>query len=467
MTLWPRTLFGRVALIVCGGLALAHLLTVWIIVRERGEQGLSMMLAYVGRDVGTSVAILDHLPPSERAAWLPRLARQNYGYTLGQPAAGAPAHGALARPLREVIAAELGASRVGTMQQDTGPATARATLLLPLRLADGTALSLRLAPPRPTVSATTLWLLGLQFSALALVAWLAVRLTVRPLARMADAANALQPGASGVSGSSGPALAEAGPHEVVQAARAFNAMQQRIGTQLAERMHLLAAISHDLQTPITRMRLRTDQLDDPALRHKLQADLAAMQALVEEGLAYARTAHAASEAPRDVDLHALLDTLVCDATDAGHQASLICPPLPPLHTRVQALQRIVGNLLSNATKFGGAAQLIVTAQAQALHIDVCDGGPGIPPDQLQAVLQPFYRLDSSRNRDSGGTGLGLAIAQQLSLAIGGHLQLSNRAEGGLQARLTLPWQAPTQGPTQAHAASGSPPMHGPRPPAGH
>jgi len=456
MSWWPRTLFGRVALIVCGGLALAHLLTLAIIVRERGEQGMGMMLAYVGRDVATSVAILDHLPPPERAAWLPRLARQNYGYTLSTaspdtstapattaaPAAPdapkpSPVQSPLAGPLREVIAAELGASRVGTMLQEGAPDHA---WRLPLRLADGTALSLQLRPPRPTVSRTTLWLLGLQFSALAVAAWLAVRLAVRPLAQMAQLADATQ---ADTPASVNPTLLDTAPHEVRQAARAFQALQARIAAHLAERLQLLAAISHDLQTPITRMRVRTEQLADDTMRGKLQADLADMQALVEEGLAYARSAHSASEAPRALDLRALLDTLVCDAQDAGHAATLVWPDqalAQPLHTRVQALQRIVGNLLSNAIKFGGAAQIVVSHSGQALHIDVCDAGPGIPPEQLQAVLQPFCRLEPSRNRAHGGTGLGLAIAQQLTQALGGQLVLSNRAEGGLQARLTLPWR---------------------------
>jgi signal transduction histidine kinase len=447
MSWWPRTLFGRVALIVCGGLALAHLLTLAIIVRERGEQGMGMMLAYVGRDVATSVAILDHLPPPERAAWLPRLARQNYGYTLGAAAtqasaapdspATSPAQSALAGPLREVIAAELGAARVGAMLQEGAPDHA---WHLPLRLADGTALSLHLRPPHPTVSRTTLCLLGLQFSALAAAAWLAVRLAVRPLAQMAEMADATQ---ADTPASVNPALLDTAPHEVRQAARAFQALQARIAAHLAERLQLLAAISHDLQTPITRMRVRTEQVADDGMRGKLQADLADMQALVEEGLAYARSAHAASEAPRALDLHALLDTLVCDAQDAGHAATLIWPEealAQPLHTRVQALQRIVGNLLSNAIKFGGAAQIVVSHSDQALHIDVRDSGPGIPPDHIQAVLQPFYRLEHSRNRAHGGTGLGLAIAQQLTQALGGQLVLSNRAEGGLQARLTLPWR---------------------------
>lgn len=433
MRLWPRTLFGRVALIVCGALTLTHALTFLIILRERGDQGATMMLAYLGRDVATSVAFLDRLPPAERAAWLPRVARLHYHYQLSEPATAPrrePAAHVLAPALQRVVATELGPSRVGNIYQQT--AAGHALLQLPLRLADGSPLLLQMNPPRPAVSRTTVWLLALQMSALLAAAWLSVRLAVRPLARMATAANALMPGAHPQT------LDESGPREVAQAARAFNAMQQRIDHHLSERMQLLAAISHDLQTPITRMRLRTDLIPEPALQAKLHADLDGMQSLVEEGLAYARTAQAAQEPTRAIDLHALLDGLVCDATDAGHQVELLGRLEAPLQTRVQALKRLVTNLLDNAIKFGGATQLRVTANATQVSIAVCDRGPGIPPHELEAVLQPFYRVEASRSRDTGGTGLGLAIAHQLAQALGGSLTLANRDGGGLQATLVLP-----------------------------
>lgn len=429
MTLWPSTLFGRVALVVCGGLALAHALTFWIILRERGDMGQAMMLSYVGRDVAASVAILDRVPPAERAEWLPRLARQNYRYALQAAPAGPPADDALADALTRSVADAVGSPRVGAMVRAGGQGR---VVVLPLRLADGQPLALELTLPRPTVSRTTVLLLLLQFAALMLAAWVGVRLAVRPLARMAEAADALKPGSKTAS------LDEDGPREVAQAARAFNAMQRRIDGDLAERLQLLAAISHDLQTPITRMKLRAGLIADPVLHDKLQADLDGMQALVEEGLAYARTAQAVQETPRAVDLHALLDGLVCDATDAGHAVELVGRHDTPLVTRVQALRRVLTNLLDNALKFGGQAQVVVEHGAGELSIAVCDRGPGIPPGELEAVLQPFHRVEASRSRETGGTGLGLAIAHQLTLALGGRLVLANRAGGGLEARLTLP-----------------------------
>jgi len=431
---WPSSLFGRVALIVCGGLALAHAFTFLIILRERGDLGLSMMSAYLGRDVAASLAILDRLPPDERALWLPRLARQNYRYAFTQPPANHPSSHRLAEPLARAVATEVGAARVGTMLDagDASGAQASTSLYLPLRLSDGTPLTLQLSPPSLMVSRTTVWLLLLQLTALGTAAWVAVRLAVRPLVDLAQAADALTPG------SGHAAMVDTGPREVAQAARAFNAMQQRIDGHLAERMQLLAAISHDLQTPITRMKLRADLIGDPALRDKLMADLQGMQALVEEGLTYARTAQAAQEAPRAIDLYALLDGLVCDAVDAGHLAELVGQPMAPLVTRVQALRRVVTNLLDNALKFGGQAQVRIESSDHDVHIVVQDPGPGIPPEALNAVFEPYYRVENSRSRETGGTGLGLAIAHQLTLALGGRLVLSNRPSGGLEARLTLP-----------------------------
>jgi signal transduction histidine kinase len=236
------------------------------------------------------------------------------------------------------------------------------------------------------------------------------------------------------------ALDESGPSEVVQAARAFNAMQTRIDAHLSERLHLLAAISHDLQTPITRMRLRVEQVSEPGLRERVEADLDDMQALVEEGLAYAHTTQADREPARPIDLHALLDGLVCDAVDAGHTVTLLGRHEAPVVTRVLALRRLMANLIGNAVKYGGGGPVDVSvcAEGDELKIAVRDRGPGIPADLLQDVLKPFYRVEPSRSRETGGTGLGLAIAHQLSLALGGRLELVNRKGSGLEAALWLP-----------------------------
>jgi len=212
---------------------------------------------------------------------------------------------------------------------------------------------------------------------------------------------------------------------------------------MKERVEILAAISHDLQTPITRMRLRTDLMDDEGTRAKFRQDLEVMHALVREGIAYARTLHGAAEPPCRIDADALFESMVADYEDAGRPVRLEGRAGAPVVTRPHALRRIVANLVDNALKYGGDVRLRVQPEGGRLVVAVTDDGPGIPEDELEAVLQPFYRVEGSRNRDTGGTGLGLAIALQLATAMGATLRLRNRAEGGLEARLVLPTTADT------------------------
>jgi signal transduction histidine kinase len=435
---WPRTLGWRIALILLGGLALAYGLSLASIMRERQGLADTMMRAYVARDLASSVGVLDRLPVGERAIWLEPLSRPNYRLALGDEADMAAAPGAEPSAIAQALAADLrqrlGAARVRGLV----PEGERGALIR-LRLADGTPLTVHLAPPMRGVNAANAALLLAQLAVLgACVAW-AVRLATRPLAQLAQAADRLgaDPQAEVL-----PPIDAAVPAEVQRAHAAFQTMQARIHEHMAERLQLLAAISHDLQTPITRLRLRTEALADEALRDRFQSDLQGMQRLVEEGLAYARTAHASAEPACPLDLHALLDGLVCDYTDAGRPVTLEAPATLVLKTRPQALQRIVGNLVDNALKFAGAAEVsaqVTTAQgAPVVIIAVRDRGPGVPEEQLARITEPFVRLEASRNADTGGSGLGLAIAQRLAQALGGQLILCNRDGGGLEVVLALP-----------------------------
>jgi signal transduction histidine kinase len=239
-------------------------------------------------------------------------------------------------------------------------------------------------------------------------------------------------------GSDAARLPEGGPTEVAQAVAAFNALQDRIAQHLKERLQILAAISHDLQTPITRLRLRVDAMDDVPERAKLLGDLTEMQHLVRDGVAYARSVDGAMEPALRLDLHAFLDSLVCDYQDTGKAVTLAETAAVAVTTRPQALRRVLVNLVDNAIKYAGSAEVAVDDEDGAVTIHVRDRGPGIPAEELGAVLQPFYRLEASRSRDTGGTGLGLAIAQQLAAALGGALVLRNREGGGLEAVLRLP-----------------------------
>jgi signal transduction histidine kinase len=224
---------------------------------------------------------------------------------------------------------------------------------------------------------------------------------------------------------------------VAYAARAFNALQGRIAAYLKERMQLLAAISHDLQTPITRMKLRVEQMDDSPERERLWSDLNEMQHLVREGVAYARSMDGSREALCRVDLDAFLDSLVLDYQDSGQAVSLAGRSGALVETRPHALRRVLSNLIDNALKFAGSAELRVERDEHGVRLQVLDEGPGIAEAELEEVFKPFYRVESSRNRSTGGTGLGLAIALQLSQALGARLTLGNREHGGLCAQLEL------------------------------
>jgi signal transduction histidine kinase len=299
-----------------------------------------------------------------------------------------------------------------------------------LRLSDGSPLTIDYQPMAGApLSPWLAVVLVLQLIVLAACCWLAVRVATRPLSHLARAADTLGPDLKA------ERLPEDGPDEVARAARAFNAMHDRVKLYMTERLQILAAISHDLQTPITRMRLRVDVMDDDAQGAKLRQDLQEMETMVKEGVTYARTMHGATEVPIRIDPDALFDSLVCDYLDAGKDVSLHGQVATSLITRPQALRRIVGNLVDNALKFGGAAEIAVAAaQGGEVRISVLDRGPGIPAESLEAVFEPFVRLEGSRNRHTGGTGLGLAIARQLALAMDAALSLHNRPEGGLEAR---------------------------------
>ncbi len=215
-------------------------------------------------------------------------------------------------------------------------------------------------------------------------------------------------------------------------------MRERIVHYLEERVQILAAISHDLQTPITRMRLRADMADDSPEKDKLANDLAEIERLVQDGIAYARSSHSNGEKTSRIDLSSFIDSIAYDYQDTGKPVTVLGIVRGTASTKPHALRRILTNLIDNALKYGGEAELSVEWRDSEIVISVLDHGPGIPDDKLEAAMQPFFRLEQSRNRETGGTGLGLAIAQQLVATIGGSIALRNRPEGGLLAEVVLP-----------------------------
>jgi signal transduction histidine kinase len=397
---------------------------------ERYVSAKAVMLNTLESDVATSVAILDRLPASERAAWVERLDRGTYRYQLGPGLAGI-----------DTLTAQ-GAGIAGKIRQAVDPRFQIGFQSIPadgkrlqahLTLSDGNPLTIDVNPaPIMPVAQWLPYVLAAQLILLVLCTWFAVRQVIRPLVSLANAADALDPNKKT------PRLSETGPSEVAYAARAFNAMRDRISAYLEERVQILAAISHDLQTPITRMKLRAEIAEDSVDKDKLVQDLAEIERLVHEGVAYARSAHGNMEKSSRIDIGSFIESLAYDYQDVGKAVTVTEKIDGTIMTRPHALRRILTNLIDNALKFGGAAEISVQKQPiGTVLIRVLDRGAGIPDDQLEAVLQPFFRLEQSRNRGTGGTGLGLAIAHQLALAIGGSLTLRNRKGGGLSAEISI------------------------------
>jgi signal transduction histidine kinase len=250
-------------------------------------------------------------------------------------------------------------------------------------------------------------------------------------------------------------LAETGPQEVRRAARAFNTMGDRILKLVGDRTQALAAVSHDLRTPITRVRLRSELLDDAETRALIDGDLAEMEQMIDGTLEFLKGGDSI-EPRRLVDLASIARTIVDDMTDAGAQARLDGKPSLLVHGQPVALKRALGNLVANAVKHGGGAAVSLYVEGEWALVSVADGGPGIPPERLADVFDPFVRLETSRSKETGGVGLGLTIARGIARKHGGDVTLANRPEGGLLATLSLP-VAPTSAATTASSRQGAPP----------
>ncbi len=276
---------------------------------------------------------------------------------------------------------------------------------------------------------------GLTGALLLLVAFLAVRRLGRPLQRLTDAAERLG------RGEEIEVLPEDGPDDVRRTTEAFNRMQARLRRFVADRTRMMAAISHDLRTPITSLRLRAEFIAEPEMKEKIIATLDEMQAMTESALAFARE-EATAEPSRTTDLDALLESLCADLAELGWDVTFVHGDRVPWRGRPDALRRALRNLIENAVRYGGRARVRLGVDADGVDIRIEDDGPGIPAADFEKVFAPFVRLESSRNRTTGGVGLGLSIARTIVRSHGGDIVLANRdagdGAGGLVASVRLP-----------------------------
>lgn len=466
MRLLPRSLFSRLVLVLLGGLFIAQLLSFAVHIHDRGEliaQASGMQSAQRIADI---VRLLESIPPSERKKMVQVLSSPPLTISLdrrplaqrsddAEMGVRATVFGTMLRRFlpegrgvtvdvaeTEGVPFTPGAMRGfkgGVGNGDWMPPMMRhaqppgLSFVAQVRLQDETLVTFDTRQPQATASwpYRVLISIALLLAAVVVVSLIAVRWTIRPLNTLADAAEELGKNINR------PPLEEKGPLEVVRAARAFNTMQSRLAGYLRDRTRVLAAMSHDLKTPVTRLRLRAELLDDAQLRARFTGDLQEMESMVGSTLDFLRGMEH-GETVKPVDIMALLESLQADMQETGGKVGIQGKSFRPYPGRPQALKRCLGNLVENAVKYGNAALIVVDDNEQRLEIRIQDEGPGLPPSELEKVFEPFYRVEGSRNRDTGGTGLGLTIARSVAENHGGNLRLNNRAEGGLEARLTLP-----------------------------
>ncbi|MES2739523.1 MAG: ATP-binding protein [Pseudomonadota bacterium] len=437
---------GRVFLVLLFGIVVSAALTQWLAMGER-QRAIERYRDFHALERAEQLVLAaDVVPAAVRPAYLNVV---NRGTVLLEPAATGPAPDLPASEFSTALGRRLGPAfhlralpgRAVSCDQRRPPAVLfgptqwnGACESMNVRMRDGQLLRLSILPPRslPPVHERKELMAILPFLlSIAMLAYLVTRMTMRPLKRLAQAAKDLG------NDINHPPLALAGASEIRQASAAFNAMQARIRQHIAQRTQMLAAITHDLQTPLTRLRLRLEKVADRELYDKLVGDLSGMQGMVKEGLDLARSMDT-TEAMQALDLDSLLDSVCADATDAGQRVGLEGRAAMALMGRPLALRRCLVNLIDNAVKYGQHAQVSVERIAGGARVRIRDGGPGIAPDQLAQVFEPFYRIESSRSRASGGTGLGLTIARNIAEQHGVGLSLANHPQGGLEVTMLVP-----------------------------
>jgi signal transduction histidine kinase len=467
MRLWPDTLVGRTVLVLLAGVLLSNLIGLVVYSGERQDLLNSARSQRLAERVAETAVALEQAQPGER----PRLMRQFRGRFLrlfwsSTPAAEPGSTDWRTRSIRSALLAELGDGADDRLRLSYGPASAQRMFPEPtkeselaprdddprgrgrgrmarwsrgdvltgsLELADGSWLNFGIPlPPIQPFWETRNFLLILATTLMALIVsvW-AVRRASAPLSVFTSAADRL-----GLDMNVSP-LTEEGPREVRQAAHAFNNMQRRLQRFVRDRTQMLAAISHDLRTPITRLKLRAELIEDGEQQKKMLADLDEMEGMIAATLAFARDEFA-HEQRAVLDLAALLQTLCDEAADAGVDASYKGPARFAFTGRPTALKRAFANLVDNAVKYGGGARAALTAAPGSVTVTVDDDGPGIPETEVERVFDPFYRIESSRSRETGGVGLGLSVVRSVVRGHGGDIILANRPDGGLRATVVLP-----------------------------
>ena len=447
MRLGAGSLAGRLALLLVVAVVGAQAVAFAMVTRESSLVGRAAARTQVVDRVATLVRLLDTVPPDAVPRVIEAYGSPRHRFTIDAaslvPDNAMDADEArLARRLDRRMRDGASQARLLLVERDqdrrSEPTSERLAdtpqvLRVSVRLDDGRWLNgeAPLALPTPPWIRIGLIQIAAGVAAVLIVTSIAMRGIVGPmkaLARTAERAGrgvAVEP------------LPERGPRELRTMTAAFNVMQARSRAFVADRTRMLAAISHDLRTPIASLWLRAEMVEEADLRDAMVRTIADMRAMVEAALTFARE-DALTQDDGPFDLAALLGSIVEDERILGHDVTLSAPDALPFHGRATALRRAFGNLVANAVRYGGCARIALERRDAAVVGTIDDDGPGIPSDRIEEMFAPFTRLDDSRSLDTGGTGLGLAIARSAVRAHGGEITLRGRAGGGLRAEVTLP-----------------------------
>ena len=428
----PRSLLGRSLMIIVTPLIVVQLISTWVFYDRHWESVTRWLANSLAGEIAVVIQHLRDFPAAENRAWILEVAQLNMdlGITL-KPGAMLPENRGtpgdsiterlLARALDEMV------RRPYTIDPQSGDKPVEIAIQLP----EGV-LQVEVPRKRLTSPTTLLFVMWSAGSALVLfvVATIFMRNQVKPIRRLASAAESFGKGRD---------VAEfrpAGATEVRQAAAAFARMRDRIRRQIKQRTEMLAGVSHDLRTPLTRMKLQLAMMPETPEIRGLRSDVIEMEKMVDEYLAFARGE--GTERPTVTSLTALLEEVVQGAARNGTQVTLETDGELIVPVRPNAFKRCITNIVNNAAHYGSTVAVHAVRDGNTIEITVDDDGPGIPADQRDDVFKPFRRLDASRNPETGGVGLGLTIARDIVRGHGGDVQLETAPLGGLRARLSLP-----------------------------
>jgi signal transduction histidine kinase len=447
MKLWPRTLGMQLIAVTAVAVFLSNLgVAIWF---QLGNQRLSeseLTERMTDRAV-SAAALMSSIPSGAREAAARALTGNgivwNFSIKIGPDVAGPMSEdeAKLAARLRSLLPEKVNGLPVTVHFRDVLPEdrTGKNTLetdrtkviVLTLPVAPNVQLVGKFFRPPPVPWPTEISLAAVLAITLASAATAYIaRRVARPLSQLADAASVA------ARGGPAPRVPEVGPDDVRNAAIAFNAMTDQVSRTLESQRHLLSAVGHDLRTPITAMRINIEFVEDQELRERLQANLDELQVLTEAVLSAARGT--GGEERRQVDLAALVESICADLDDMGEPVEWKGHDPAPVCCRPNEVRRAVRNLVENAVAYGKKADVAIGEAPDAYEIVIEDEGPGIPEKDLKRVFEPFVRLESSRNSETGGSGLGLTLVKAIAESHGGEVVLEDRAEGGLRARLRLP-----------------------------